>query len=288
MGLAARVGDAAKERKAFRMELVTTHTHTAYTGHGHGTVAELAAAASAAGVSTLAVTEHFPMSAEMDPTNEISMAWDNLDRYRADIAKAAAAHPEMQVVCGCEVDWLGSDEDRDLASCDFSPYGIVLGSVHFVDGWAFDDPAEQARWDEVGVDEVWRRYFEVWCEAASCQDAPFTCMAHPDLVKKFGFRPSYDLASTYASCAEAVESTGRMIELNTSGATYPCAEMFPAPAMLATFCRAGIPCTIGSDAHDPALVVRNIREGYRVLYDAGYRCITVPTPDGDRREIPLA
>ena len=269
------------------MELVTTHTHTNYTGHGHGTVAELAAAAEAAGVGTLAITEHFPMSAEMDPSNEISMAWDKLPQYLADIAAADAAHPNMQVIAGCEVDWLGDAEDRDLAACDFSPYGIVLGSVHFVDMWAFDDPAEEARWHEVGVDAVWRRYFEIWCEAASCESAPFTVMAHPDLVKKFGYRPAYDLQATYDACAEAVLSTGRMIELNTSGATYPCAEMFPAPAMLATFRRAGIPCTIGSDAHDPAVVVRNIREGYKVLYDAGYRHITVPTPDGDRRQIPL-
>ena len=269
------------------MELITTHTHTNYTGHGHGSVAELAAAAAAAGVTTLAVTEHFPLSREMDPTNEISMAWDKVPAYLADIATADRNYRNMQVIAGCEVDWLGDAEDRDLASCDFSPYGIVLGSVHFVDMWAFDDPAEEQHWHDVGVDAVWRRYFEIWCEAASCAAAPFTVMAHPDLVKKFGYRPSFDLASTYDACAEAVSSCGRMVELNTSGATYPCAEMFPAPEMLRTFCRANIPCTIGSDAHDPSVVVRNIREGYEVLWDAGYRCVTVPTPDGDRREVPI-
>lgn len=269
------------------MELITTHTHTNYTGHGHGSIAEVVAAAATAGVAVLAVTEHFPMSAEMDPTNEISMPWDKLDAYLADIAQADAAWPGMEVLAGCEVDWLGADEDRDLAACDFSPYGIVLGSVHFVDLWAFDDPAEEQRWHDVGVDAVWRRYFEIWCEAASCKSAPFTVMAHPDLVKKFGYRPSYDLKATYDACAEAVLASGRMVELNTSGATYPCAEMFPAPALLRTFCRAGIPCTIGSDAHDPAVVVRGIEQGYRELYEAGYRCVTVPTKDGDRREIPL-
>ena len=40
------------------MELVTTHTHTSFCGHGEGTVEELATAAEAAGVTTLAVTEH--------------------------------------------------------------------------------------------------------------------------------------------------------------------------------------------------------------------------------------
>ena len=58
------------------MELVTMHTHTNYTGHGHGTVAELVNAAAAAGISAIAVTEHYPMSEAMDPTNEVSMPWD--------------------------------------------------------------------------------------------------------------------------------------------------------------------------------------------------------------------
>ena len=76
--------------------------------------------------------------------------------------------------------------------------------------------------------------------------------------------------------------------MNTSGSYYACAEMFPAPALLAAFCRAGVPCTVGSDAHDPANVARDIERGYALMAQAGYRCVTVPSRSGDRREIPLA
>ena len=138
------------------------HTHTNYTGHGHGTVAELVDAAAAAKLGAIAVTEHYPMSAAMDPDNVVSMAWDRLPDYLIDIAAAAAAHPEMQVIPGCEIDWLGAQEDRDFSALDFSNFIHVLGSVHYLDGWAFDDPAQEARWHDVGVDSVWRRYFEVW------------------------------------------------------------------------------------------------------------------------------
>ena len=143
------------------MELVTMHTHTNYTGHGYGTVAELVDAAAAAKLGAIAVTEHYPMSAAMDPDNVVSMAWDRLPDYLIDIAAAAAAHPEMQVIPGCEIDWLGAQEDRDFSALDFSNFIHVLGSVHYLDGWAFDDPAQEARWHDVGVDSVWRRYFEV-------------------------------------------------------------------------------------------------------------------------------
>ena len=55
------------------MELITTHTHTCFTNHGEGTVEELVSAAVAAGVSTIAVTEHYPMTATFDPDRYLSM-----------------------------------------------------------------------------------------------------------------------------------------------------------------------------------------------------------------------
>lgn len=79
-------------------------------------------------------------------------------------------------------------------------------------------------------------------------------MSHPDLAKKFGYYPSFSLESLYDEMAEAARAGGRMVEVNTSGGYYACAEMFPAPGLLAAFCRAGVPCTVGCDSHDPANV----------------------------------
>lgn len=269
------------------VELVTCHTHTVYSGHGEGSVEEVAAAAAAAGATTLAFTEHYPLSAAWDPDHGVSMSRDEEARYLAEIAAARDAHPGMDIVCGCEVDWLGGREDRVLDAEALSPYAWVLGSVHYLDGWAFDDPSIVESWSEHGsIDDVWRRYFEVWCDAAS-SSMPFDAMSHPDLVKKFGFLPSFDPAPLYRRAAEAVRAAGRMIEVNTSGAWCPCEEMYPAPAFLREFCRAGVECSVGSDAHAPENVVRGIEDAYRLMREAGYRFVTVPTADGDRRRIPL-
>lgn len=287
-GRGIRALQRAEDRKgAIALELVSCHTHTVYSGHGEGTVEELVAAAEAAGATTLAVTEHFPLSDVWDPHHDTSMSWEEEPSYRAGVAAAAAAHPGIEVVCGCEVDWLGAGEDRALGADAFAPYAWVLGSVHFIDGWAFDDPAIVDSWPEHGsVDDVWRRYFEVWCEAAS-SPWPFDAMSHPDLVKKFGFRPSFDPAPLYRRAAQAAAAAGRMVEVNTSGAFYPCAEMYPALDLLREFSRAGVECSVGSDAHAPQNVVRGIEDAYRLMREAGYRCVTVPTADGDRRRIPL-
>lgn len=268
------------------MELITTHTHTGFSGHGEGSVRELVDAARAAGLSTIAVTEHYPLSPAFDPKAYLSMPESRLEEYVADVEDARERCEGIEVLLGCELDWLGDDEDRVFPSGAFDRFDVVLGSVHFVDAWPFDDPAQRGRWDEVGVDCIWKRYFEVWCKCVS-SDMPFTVMSHPDLVKKFGLYPSFDVAPLYREAAEALSASGRMVEVNTSGAHYACAEMFPAPRLLAEFCRAGVPCTVGTDAHHPSLVARGIEQAYRIMYEAGYREVTVPTRDGGLRSITI-
>lgn len=266
------------------MELVSQHNHTGMTNHGEGTIEELVAAAHSKGMTNIAITEHYPLTLQVDPRDYVSMHADRLPEYCERILAQRELYPQMEILLGCELDWLGEGEDRTFSPESYEPFDLILGSVHFLDLWPFDDPAQRGYWDEVGADYIWRRYFEVWCEAVM-SSVPFTVMSHPDLVKKFGRMPSFDPRGLYREAAEAAKESGRMIEVNTSGLTYACKEMFPALDLLKEFCRAGVPCTIGSDAHKPELVDQFIREGYRWMYESGYREVTVVKPGGDRRSI---
>ena len=268
------------------MELVNCHTHTAYSGHGEGTVADLVRAAWKAGITTLAITEHYPLPLALDPNHENALPETLLPQYLSEIHNAQQQTGTVEIVAGAEFDWLGSCETRTLDAAAFAPFAYSLLSVHFIDGWGFDDPAYMSRWDDLGADAVWRRYVELWIDAA-CSDWPATCMAHPDLAKKFGYYPSFDLEKCYKEMVDALASTDKMIELNSAGAYYDCREMYPAPQLLQMFCRAGIPCSVGTDAHSPAHIDRGLKEAYALMYQAGYRCITVPTATGDRRCIPF-
>lgn len=270
------------------MQLVNTHTHTGLTGHGHGTIEEVVSAADEAGISVLALTEHFPLSHEVDPTNHVSMPWDLLDSYCSQIAQQRTLHPDMDILIGTELDWLGADEDRDLDSIDWDRFDIILGSVHYLDLWPFDDPDQADHWDEVGHDAIWELYFERFCQA--CVDKmPYTVMSHPDLVKKFAKYPSktFDKKRAYQRAAEAAQAGGRMIEVNTSGAHYACKEIFPHIDLLTEFRKAGVPVTLGTDAHEPRFVNRGIEAGLKLIYEAGYREITAILPGGERKAIPL-
>lgn len=269
------------------MELINTHSHTGFCGHGEGSVDELVSAAVAAGITTLGITEHYPLSDAFDPTAYLSMPSSRIEEYLAAIEAAREDNPGIELITGCELDWLGADEDREIAEASLAPFRLILGSVHFVDAWPFDDPSQRGRWDEPDApDQIWKRYFDLWCEAV-LSDMPFHVMAHPDLSKKFNRYPTYDVAPLYEHAAEAAAESGRMVEVNTSGSYYACKEMFPSPQLLSAFCRAGVPCTVGTDAHTPAHVARDIPAAYRLMYEAGYRTVTVPTAAGDRREVTI-
>ncbi|MCL2826539.1 MAG: histidinol phosphate phosphatase, partial [Eggerthellaceae bacterium] len=112
---------------------------------------------------------------------------------------------------------------------------------------------------------------------------PFTVMSHPDLAKKFAIYPSFSLGKFYKNAAEACRSAGRMVEVNTSGNYWDCKEMYPSAGLLREFQKAGVPCTIGTDAHRPGDVARDIDKAIMLMYECGYREVTVPTKDGDRR-----
>ncbi|MCD8316488.1 MAG: histidinol-phosphatase [Eggerthellaceae bacterium] len=270
------------------MELINTHCHSFYCGHGHGQISEYVDEAKKAGLTTLAFTEHFPLSEAFDPDKYLSVPAELLDDYIEDVRRAQRENPDIEIILGSEFDYLGDLEDRVITEEDFGKFELVLGSVHFVDGWAFDDPSKRDVWEEEGrADEIWKRYFELWIDAVTDEHLLYDVMSHPDLPKKFAYYPSFDLGPWDERAAEACAQSGRMIEVNTSGGYYDCREMFPAREYLEAFRRANVPCTVGSDAHLPENVARDIEKGYKWLYDAGYREVTVPTRDGGRRTIRL-
>ena len=268
------------------MLLIDCHTHSAYSGHGEGTIAEMVCAGEGRGLALLAQTEHLVLPDGMDPNYETSMSHETMSRYLAEIAEQREALDErnspMELICGVEADWLDARTAELEALC--APFEYVLGSVHFIDCRPIDDSRDLSVWDDMGVDGVWKRYFEVWLEMVQSR-GPITCFAHPDLPKKYGWRPSFDTREWFSEMAHAVACSGCMVEVNTSGLRNSAHEPYPAEELLHEFCCAGIDCTVGSDAHRPEDVGADIESAYALMQRAGYRRLCVPRADGDRRYV---
>lgn len=269
-------------------ELIDCHIHTMRSGHGGGTVAQMAGAAVFAGLTGIVITEHLPLPSGIDPENHISMPDGDVGAYVAEIEEMAARVHGLEVVAGGEADWIPERAVECAAVRDkarASGIRVLLGSVHFIDGWAFDDPHQVESWDTRDVDAVWERYFELWCDAA--RSGCFDVMAHPDLVKKFGHRPASCPSDLYAEAARAASEGGACIEVSSAGLRKPVGELYPGPDLLSAFRQARVPATVGSDAHATDEVGLGITAAYDALAASGYAQVAFPRGGGEYRWIEL-
>lgn len=258
MGRFGRVG----ELSTFDSRLSTAstgdhHTHTTRCGHAEGDAADYVEAALAAGLGTIAITDHVPMfwlpEAERDP--HLAMGLHELPKYVEEVlALRARYRGRIEVRLGIEADYIPGHEEGLRRLLEPFPFELVLGSVHWVDGWLVDGPRSIPRFQQGQdeVDRIWAAYAGALIEAA--RSGLFDVLTHLDLPKKFGYRPSVPFAGHQADVVAAVAASGCAVELSSGGLRRPAAEAYPAPDLLGELAAAGVPVVLSSDAHAPGEV----------------------------------
>lgn len=274
------------------------HTHTRFSD-GEQTFEENVRAAAAAGCRVLVSTDHLTLPASMDPDGEAQVIEADLPAHRAafEEARALAAEvaPDLEMVFGFECDWYRGCEENVRR---WSEGAVVrLGSVHWIgdpscpdDGCGWIDYAEDMHvWDALGPDELWRRYVDTWC--AACESPlDFDVMAHPDLPMRFsreGRAATRDLAPLWDEMAACARDTGRRVELSTAALRKGVGDWYPAEGLLRRFAAAGVPLSVGSDAHRACDVCWGIADAYAHAWDCGYRSVDAPHADGSWQTYPL-
>lgn len=137
-------------------------------------------------------------------------------------------------------------------------FDFLLGSIHFVDDFAFDHKAEH--WAGLDVDEIYRRYFEDSVSLA--RSGIFDGIGHPDAIKLFGHKPSYPLSGFYESLAAEL-AKGNMYADHNSGAERRCPETASLgmdTELLEALKKHNVTVITSSDAHCPEDVGYKIRE----------------------------
>jgi histidinol-phosphatase (PHP family) len=245
--------------------------------------------ATANGVTEIALTEHLFRfdqadavlrgwwNADPDPVLRDAMAtyWDeergaDLDHY-VEVVVAAKAEG-LPVVLGLEVDFYAGRMDDVAQLLRGYPFDVLLGSVHWLGAWGFDNwevAAFASPWESRAIDDVWRSYTDALEELA----ASGTCdvLAHPDLVKVYGRRPGVaTIDECHARMAEAAARSGMAAEVSSAGLRKPVDEAYPAPSLLDAFSRLGVPVTTASDAHHLDHVADRRSELRDLLQSAGY------------------
>ena len=181
-----------------------------------------------------------------------------LGDYLELIDKVRSEQFSVRIKFGLEICYFKEYEDFIAEQTKGRGFDFLLGSIHFVDDFAFDHKAEH--WAGIDVDRIYRRYFEDSVSLA--KSGIFDGIGHPDTIKLFGHKPSYALTEYYEALACAL-AEGNMYADQNSGAFRRCpdtASLGMEKELLEILKKHHVRIVTSSDAHCPEDVGYRIRE----------------------------
>ena len=229
-------------------------------------IAEYCERAAAQGVTELALTEHSHRFVDVmntvgnfwerqghEPTAPAMTAyfdWHSRNSIEEYVTLAQRAKDEgLPVKIGLEVDYFRGQMDVVSDLLAQYPFDVLIGSVHWLGTWQFDDldnPLQQAEWDSRSLESCWRDYTTAFEELAATKSVDV--MAHPDLIKVAG-RVVDDPSPWWDAMSQAALKSDVSIECSSAGWFKPMGEQYPAEGFLERLVRGGATFTMASDAH---------------------------------------
>lgn len=242
------------------------HVHTVLCKHADGMPGDLRDSARLKGTPEVCITDHCPTPDSYDPQHRMDM--NDFLRYR-DAVQEVRGSDAPAVLFGVEADYYPGCE-RFLASwLPRQDFDLVLGSVHYIGDWGFDNPAEADGWNTTDVCAAWSAYFDLVGRLADT--GLYDVVAHLDLPKKFEHRPNENEMKPMAERAlDRIAGAGMGIEINTSGLYRRVREIYPSFQILRLAHERDIPVCFGSDAHEPSQIAAAFSAALELARSAGY------------------
>lgn len=241
---------------------IDLHNHTTRCNHATGTIDAYIQKAIELGIDVYGFSEHAPMDFDL----EYRLPSDEVKAYFSDINNAKEKYKnEIQILLGYEVDWLQGHMQKSVLTAKVD---YLIGSVHFIDKWGFDNPEFLSGWKEKNVDDIWQAYFEA--TEAMAKSGHFDIVGHFDLIKVFKYMPKQDPRLLAKNALKAIKKSNMVLEINTSGLRKPTAEIYPSRSLLEVAYELNIPITFSSDAHAVDQVGASYDLATALAKDIGY------------------
>ncbi|MCS7241805.1 MAG: histidinol-phosphatase HisJ family protein [Candidatus Caldatribacterium sp.] len=246
------------------------HMHTFRCGDASGTYEEYIEKALERGLREIGFSGHSPQYflPKSMRRRESAIPEEELELYAKEVeALREKYRGSLAIRIGLEVDFVpGHDEELERI-VSFYAWDYLLLSVHYLDGWPFDHPKYIGRYREWDINDLFAAYYRVL--KRGIETGWFDAVAHLDLPKKFGFRPTREipeLEEVLFACAKYNVA----VELNTAGWRGPAREAYPSLSILQRAQAVGLSVCVGSDAHHPENVGGHFLEAEELLRKAGF------------------
>ncbi|ABB45140.1 histidinol-phosphate phosphatase [Sulfurimonas denitrificans DSM 1251] len=242
------------------------HNHTKLCNHAEGEINEYIEKAIECNIKYFGFAEHAPMN--FDPKYRIS--FEQMQSYEQSILEVKELYKEkIEILLGYEVDYLrGYMDERVLnAKVDY-----LIGSVHFINEWGFDNPEFIKDYENQDIDEIWQKYFDAIEEMAKSK--LFDIVGHLDLIKIFKFMPKGNIAYIAKNALKAIKDADMSVEINVAGLRKPIAQTYPSYDLLKEVKKLNISITFASDAHKPEQVGLFSDETMKMVKELGFsQCV---------------
>ncbi|ANF95192.1 histidinol-phosphatase HisJ [Paenibacillus bovis] len=254
--------------------LIDYHTHHVRCGHAIGELEEYVQRGIQLGLSQLGLSDHLPLI-HVDPATyypEMAMPMEELPRYVEECLMLKEKYrDQISIRVGLEADYIEGYEEVIGKILDSYPFDYIIGSVHFLGEWDISDHRQTHNWEGKQVLDVYRQYYEAVQKAAAT--GFYDIAGHLDVIKRFGYIPEPEQAEERIAlenaALQAVKKADMVMELNSSGLSKVCKEIFPSRRIVEQAIAWDIPLTLGSDAHDPRKLSDHLDEARALLTELG-------------------
>jgi histidinol-phosphatase (PHP family) len=242
--------------------MIDYHLHGNFCGHAKGELEEYVVTAVGKGFKEIGFSAHLPKVIDPDPYH--AMLEEDLSRY-VDLVHSLQERYSGRIVMrlGIEADYFEGHEEKTERLLKAYPFDYVLGSVHFLDDWHFTSRLGLPRYETEDPSRIFPRYFELL--GRMIKTGLFDIAAHADAIRREYFQPSGPLDMEYRNIARLLSENGMAIEVSTAGLRRQAGSIYPDEELLRACIEAGVPLTLGSDAHSPEDVGKDYDRAFEVL-----------------------
>lgn len=252
---------------------VDLHNHTHFCNHANGSMREYVLQAIEIGIDVYGFSEHAPMEFDKHyrlPIEKVFEYENEVKNLKKEFEK------DITILLGYEVDFM--QHIPMLDSILKAKVDYLIGSVHFLDGWGFDNPEFIGTYENSNIDKIWQDYFD--CIEAMAKSNLFDIVGHLDLIKIFKFMPNKEIKTIAQNAIKAIKNSNMVVEINPAGFRKPINEQYPSKQLLEMCYELDIPITFGSDAHEITQVGFSYDEAVKIAKQIGYtKCMTFKNRD---------